>query len=228
MAQILTETISLPDGDELRVSFAEPDGVVRGGLVVLHESRGLTEAVRLMVAALADEGWLAVAPHIFRDDTELDHEQARELLGRLHGDTVLSDTEVAIDWLADRGIKHDVTGLIGFDLGGAVALLVAARRPVGAAVSVAGGGIAEPVASGLPALRDVAGQLTCPWLGLYGDQDDVITVAEVEALRDAAGAARVATEVVRFPEADHRFDTDPAAAHEAWQRALNWFDAHLR
>jgi carboxymethylenebutenolidase len=33
---------------------------------------------------------------------------------------------------------------------------------------------------------------------------------------------------VRYPEANHRFDTDPVSATDAWHRTLNWFDSHLR
>ncbi len=50
----------------------------------------------------------------------------------------------------------------------------------------------------------------------------------MEQLRDAAAASGVVTDVVRYPGANHRFDADPKAAVEAWQRTLNWFDAHLR
>lgn len=226
---LLVETLSLPGDDELRVTFAEPDGAVRGGLVVLHEARGITPAVRLLITALAGEGWLTVAPHVYRNGAEeLDHEQAAEMLGKISGEAVLGDAELALDWLSDRGIKPDLTGVIGFDLGGTVAFALATRRQVGAAVSVAGGGITRPMAGGLPALADAAAGLCCPWLGLYGDRDEAITVAEIDVLREAVDDAKAPTDLVRFPDADHRFDTDPDAAHEAWQRALNWFDAHLR
>ena len=36
------------------------------------------------------------------------------------------------------------------------------------------------------------------------------------------------TNVVVYPRSGHRFDADPDAAADAWQRTLNWFDAHLR
>ena len=75
---------------------------------------------------------------------------------------------------------------------------------------------------------EIAGDLKCPWLGIYGDQDETIDPSEVEKLRDASVGAGVATNVVRYPGAGHRFDSDPAAATEAWHRTLNWFDAHLR
>ena len=59
MTTTRVETLSLTDGRELRVTIAEPDSAVRGGLVVLHEARGVTEGVRSLVSSLADEGWLA-------------------------------------------------------------------------------------------------------------------------------------------------------------------------
>jgi carboxymethylenebutenolidase len=232
MTQTRTEVLRVTDGRSVRLTIAEPDGAVRGGLVVLHEARGVTAIVRGLVASLAMEGWLAVAPHLYGpDETGTGAVPARAVadrVSRLSGESVLADTDLAAYWLAERGVTPDRTGVIGFGLGGAVALVVASRRTVGAAVSVAGGGILEPLSDGLPALVAVAGELSCPWLGLFGDQDPRTPVAEIEKLRDAASGAAVATDVVRFPGANHRFDADPNAAAEAWHRTLNWFDMHLR
>ena len=74
---------------------------------------------------------------------------------------------------------------------------------------------------------ETAPELGCPWLGIFGG-DEFAPADEVEKLRDAAASAEVATDIVRYPDANHRFDTDPASASEAWQRTLNWFDSHLR
>ena len=63
-------------------------------------------------------------------------------------------------------------GVLGFDLGATAALVVASQRALGAAVTVAAAGVQVPLADGLPALLDVVGELTCPWLGLYGETGD--------------------------------------------------------
>jgi carboxymethylenebutenolidase len=228
MTETRTEVIEFDDGRSVRLTVAEPDRPVRGGLVVLHEARGVTDVVRGLAASLADEGWLAVAPHLYGAQNADEVTDVDSELKRLSGDSVLADTDAAAVWLAERGVAADRTGVIGFDLGGAVAMVVASSRAVGAAVSVAGVGILAPLADGLPALVDVAGELTCPWLGIYGDDDAAIPVAEVEKLRDAAATAEVATDVVRFAGTDNRFDTDQQAGAEAWHRTLNWFDLHLR
>lgn len=207
------------------MTYAQPHGVVRGGIVVLHEERGITETMRALVAGLADEGWLTVAPHIYDgDSTETDADTARDLASALSGDSVLADTDIAFGWLAQHGIGADRIGVVGFELGGAVSLVVAASRDIGAAVSVAGGGILQPASPGLPALVDVASELRCPWLGLFGDK----VADEVSLLRDAAKRSETANDVLLYPAADHRFDIYPDTAMEAWQRVLNWFDAHLR
>lgn len=225
MTPTRTETLSLTDGRELRLTVAEPENAVRGGLVVLHEARGVTDTVRGLVSSLAAEGWLAVAPHLY---DEVSGDEAAAMVSKLSGDAVLADTDVAFVWLGQQGVSQDRMGVMGFDLGGSVAMVVAGSRTIGAAVTVGGGGILESLADGLPSLVEVAEELTCPWLGLYGDDDDEIPFSDVEKLRDAAAAAPVATDVVRFTHTSHRFDTTPDVSAEAWQRALNWFDSHLR
>jgi carboxymethylenebutenolidase len=225
MTETRTETFQLPDGRALRLTIAEPERVVRGGLVVLHEVHGVTDTVRLLVSAFAAEGWLTVAPHLYHGTADVPQE---DQVKQLSGDSVLADTDIAFAFLAQHGITADLMGVVGFDIGGTIAMVVAARRVIGTAVSVAATGIVQPVSPALPVLVEIAGDLKCPWLGMYGDQDDAIDPSEVEKLRDAVIGSGMATNVIRFPDAGHRFDSDPAAAHEAWQRTLDWFDAHLR
>lgn len=231
MTDLRTETVPLVDGSALRLTVASPDSSIRGGIVVLHEARGVTDTVRELVQELAGDGWLTVAPHLYhRDGTdEIDGSDARvqEQVDRLEGAQVLADTDTAFGWLADHDISPDRMGILGFDLGGSVALLVAARRTLGAAVSVAGEGSLQPSAD-LPSLIDAAGELTCPWLGIYGGGTDGAADPDVERLREAAAKSEVATDVIVYSRSGHRFDADPDAAADAWQRTLNWFDSHLR
>ena len=139
---------------------------------------------------------------------------------------MLADTDTAFGWLADREVTADRMGVLGFDVGAAVALLVAAERTLGAAVSVADEGSMASVSGRLPSLAAAMAGLTCPWLGLYGRDGD--GDGDTATVRDATSAAEFATNVVVYPRSGHRFDADPDAAADAWQRTLDWFDAHLR
>ena len=224
-----TETVPLVDGSALRLTVAEPVGPARGGIVVLHEARGMTDAVRGMVEGLAAEGWLTVAPHLYhRDDAdelgEDDGDRVLDQVNRLESGAVMADTDTAFGWLADHDITADRMGVLGFDVGAVVALLVATERTLGAAVSVADEAGMTSARDRIPALTGASMDLTCPWLGLYGSKGD----ATAGKLRDAGDATETVTNVVVYPRSGHRFDADPAAAADAWNRALSWFDAHLR
>lgn len=250
MTEIRTEAVPLVDGSVLRLTVAEPVSSIRGGIVVLHEARGVTDSVRGLVSGLAGDGWLAVAPHLYHRDgaDELDgddDDHVREHVERLDGQQVMSDTDTAFGWLADHGVTADRMGVLGFDLGATAALVVASQRSLGAAVTVAAAGVSTPLAEGLPALVDVVGELTCPWLGLYGETGDPVDPQDVDRLREAAHASNRVVDVVVYPDREHRFDADVESAGidpsggepggdsegdvvEARSRVLNWFDAHLR
>jgi carboxymethylenebutenolidase len=234
MTDVRTETVPLDDGSLLRLTVAEPDGPVRGGIVVLHESRGVTDSVRWLVHSLAMEGYQAVAPHLYHRDgadelgAEETDQRVRDQVNRLTGESVMADTDTAFGWLADREVTSDRMGVMGFDLGGSVALVVAAQRSLGAAVTVAANRITEPLSDDLPSPLEAAPEVTCPWLGLFGERSVDPSLADVEKLRNAVASAERASDVVIYAEVDHRFDTDPETSADAWQRALNWFDANLR
>jgi carboxymethylenebutenolidase len=204
--------------------------VVRGGIVVAPEAGGVTDAVWQLAVGLAEEGWLAVIPHLYHRERvdELPDgggdggATAGRHVERLSAESVTADTDAVCGWLARRGVSADRIGVVGFGLGGAVALIVATQRDLGAAVTVGGIGVMQPAAATLPALVDVAPDLRCPWLGIYG-QDGEVPAEEVHKLRDAAHSAQVATDLVHCC-----FDTDQSVAPEAWARTLNWFGSHLR
>lgn len=232
MTQRSLEQIHLADGTRLALAVAAPESAVRGGIVVGPETRGVTDAVLKLAAGLAGEGWLAVIPSLYHrdgaDELPRDPDTVRSHVERLTAESVRADTDGAFDWLARRGVSADRIGMVGFGLGGAVTLIVATQRDLGAAVTVGGIGVLAPMAATLPALADVAPQLRCPWLGIY-DQDGEVPEEEVHKLRDAAHSAQVATDLVycRFDH-DRRFDTDRSLSSEAWARTLNWFGSHLR
>jgi carboxymethylenebutenolidase len=154
---------------------------------------------------------------------------------------VLADSDASFGWLAEHGVASDRMGVLGFDLGATAALVVASQRSLGAAVTVAAAGVHSSLSDGLPPLVEVVGELTCPWLGLYGQTGDPVDPADVDRLREAAHASGRVVDVVVYPAREHRFDADEPGApdgdgdeveeatrSEARSRMLNWLDAHLR
>jgi carboxymethylenebutenolidase len=219
------------------LSIHEPAGDAKGGIVVVQEAFGVNDHIEDVARRFADESWLAVAPHLFHrsGDPKLGYDDISQVMphmSQLTADGVLDDIDAALVRLAEAGIATDRTGVVGFCMGGTVALVAAVRRDVGAAVTFYGGGVAEGRFGFGPLIEEAAG-LRAPWLGLYGDLDQGIPVAEVERLRTAAASSGQPTEVVRYPDAGHGFHCDqrpayhPDSASDAWQRTLGWFDRHL-
>jgi len=210
--------------DRTPPSVHRPAGHPRGGVVVVQEAFGVNSDIDDVTRRFAHAGWLAVAPHLFHrtGDPQLaygDFDHVKPHMAALTAEGVLDDVDAALGHLADAGIGAGRTGVVGFCMGGTVALVAAVRRPIGAAVSFYGGGVAEG-RFGFGPLTDEATRLRAPWLGLYGDLDRGIPVADVERLRVAAASSGQPTEVVRYPEAGHGFHCDvrpayhPESAHE--------------
>lgn len=234
----LTTTIALPAADgPTPAIIAEPDGAPRGGVVVIQEAFGLTGHIERVATALAEGGYLAVAPALFhRSGSPVFGYNDLAALGpvimAMTAEGIAADVDAALGALTDRGVATTRQAIIGFCMGGSVACATAARLELGAAVTFYGGGVITGRFD-LPALVDVAPALRTPWLGLYGDLDAHIPVEEVEQLREAAARAVVRTEVVRYADADHGFHCDeraafhPASSADAWARTLSFLEQHL-
>jgi carboxymethylenebutenolidase len=223
-------TCTTPDG-AMECFRADPDGAPRGAVVVLQEAFGVNGYIRRVCAALAGEGFTAVAPALYHragggtaayDDVAT----AAPLMASLTDAGVLVDVGAALDAL---GTPRDSTGVLGFCVGGRMAFLAATEWRLGAAVSFYGGGIVTQ-RGGLPAILDRAPRLATPWLGIFGDRDHAIPVEDVETLRAALPPGNP---VVRFPEAGHGFHCDERDSYhqrhagEAWALALAWLGSHL-
>jgi carboxymethylenebutenolidase len=223
--------------EQTPLSIHEPAGTPKGGVVVVQEAFGVNDHIEDVARRFAAEGWLAVAPHLFHrsGDPKLgygDMSQVMPHMQALTAEGVLADVDAAIDHLTGAGIPPGRIGIVGFCMGGTVALVTAARRDLGAAVSFYGGGVTEGRFGFGPLVEEATG-LRAPWLGLYGDLDQGIPVEGVEQLRAAAASSGQETELVRYPEAGHGFHCDqrdsyePKSAQDAWARTLAWFDRHL-
>jgi carboxymethylenebutenolidase len=216
---------------------ARSDGVAKGGVIVVQEAFGVNSHIEDVAGRFAAAGWDAVAPAFFhrQGSPVLDYDDlttVMPLLGQMTPAGLAVDLTAAVDHLAAAGHAAGNVAVVGFCMGGTVAFYAAALRPLGAAVTFYGGGVAQG-RFGLPSLVDLAPRLQTPWLGHFGDRDRGIPVAEVEALRAATGPLGVPTEIFRYADADHGFHCDgrpavfhPAAAGLAWQRTLDWLDRY--
>jgi carboxymethylenebutenolidase len=212
-------------------------GSVRGGVVVVQEAFGLTGHIERVTEALADAGYLAIAPALFhRCDDQVfgygDYDRLGPVIMTLTRESIETDIDAAFNELVRNRVPDDRLAIIGFCMGGSVTLETAARRQLAAAVTFYGGGLAEGRFGLAPGIESAA-RLRTPWLGLYGDLDEHIPIDEVEQVRVAAASAEVDSEVVRYADADHGFHCDERpsfhaeTSSDAWRRTLEFLDEHM-
>jgi carboxymethylenebutenolidase len=217
---------------------AAPDTDPVGAVIVIQEIFGVNDHIEDVARRFAAAGFHAVAPHLFHRDgvnaLPYEYSVAKPHMENLTADNMSVDIAETLDFLASKGLPASSTGIVGFCLGGSVALLAATQHPFGAAVTFYGGGVGQG-RLGIPPLVDIAASLRGPWLGLYGDLDPTIPVDDVERLRVAAAKADVPTSIIRYPDAGHAFHCDarPSNYHEtsardAWEKAVDWLGRYLR
>ncbi len=207
-------------------------------VIVIQEAFGVNGHVRSVVDRFAEAGYFAIAPHLFHRDGSPevaydDFPTAMKYMANLSKDAITNDLNATTDFLSTLGYTSAAIGIVGYCMGGTVSFYAATLGKVGAAASFYGGGIADG-RFGFPPLLELAPDLQCPWLGLYGDLDQGIPVEQVEALRAATAQSKFSSEIVRYADATHGFHCEarPAAyngpaAMDAHQCTLDFFDAEL-
>ncbi|MEX1218682.1 MAG: dienelactone hydrolase family protein [Acidimicrobiales bacterium] len=221
----------------MNVIVSTPIGAVRGGVVVVQEAFGLTGHIERVCEALAESGYIAVAPALFhRCEDQVfgynDFDKLGPVIMTITQATIETDVDTAFSELARLGVSENSMAILGFCLGGTVTLETAARRKLAAAVTFYGGGLGEGRFGLEPGIESAA-RLQTPWLGLYGDLDQHISIDEVEQVRIAAASSSVDTEVVRYVDADHGFHCDERpsfhaeASSDAWARTLQFLDEQM-
>lgn len=217
------------------ITFAGPRGPLmaawaaatrpRGGVLVIHENRGLTEHIRTVAGRFAASGYSALALDLLSEEGGTGafpgEAEVAAALSRIPPERFVDDMKAGVTELKRRVRSRNLTA-IGFCFGGAMVwrLLAANERRLTAAA---------PFYGPFPAGGNLEGSRAAV-LGVYGGLD-----ARVNATRPAAKAALESAglkhELLTFTAADHAFFNDtgarfnPHAAAEAWRRTLNWFDA---
>src|SRR5438874_6497163 len=122
------------DGRTISAYLAVPEHGSGPGVVVLHAWWGLTEPFRQVCDRLAEAGFVALAPDLYRGKTTASIEEAQALGEALDQDEerVRGDIAAAVQFLRQHTATHQADGrgklaLVGFSLGGAYALDMSVR-----------------------------------------------------------------------------------------------------
>jgi carboxymethylenebutenolidase len=216
-----------PNG-ELQGAWAQASNV-RGGVLVIHENRGLNDWVKSVAGRFAGIGYSALAIDLLSEEggsAKVGEADAQTTLGKLGGEQpqrLIGDLKSGVDELMRR-VPDKKVAAVGFCFGGGMVwqLLASGEPQLAAAV---------PFYGPLPPNPNFSGSKAAV-LAIYGGKDDRVT-KDKDAAMAALQQAGLEHDSWVAPDANHAFfnDTrqsyDPAAAAEAWRRVVDWFGRYV-
>ncbi len=242
---MLAETVTMAGhgGDLIRAYLARPLG--KGpfpGIVLVPHMPGWDEFYRETSRRFAQHGYVALCPDIFSQfgyGTPEEVSARARAAGGVPDDSAVGDCAGAMNHLRALPYSNGRVGIVGTCSGGRHAFLAACRvKGFDAAVDCWGGRVvaskeeltpAQPVAP-----IDYADQLSCPLLGLFGNEDRSPSPEEVDQLEEALRRYGKDLQFYRYDGAGHGFwyyHTEryrPVQAMDAWNKVFKFFAEHLR
>ncbi len=215
--------------------FARPAKGTNFPIILVNEEVfGVNDYLKDVCRRLAKLGYLAVAPEIYARIADLskitDMNQIYDVVSKKPDAELMTDLDSTMAWaIHNKGDAHRM-GELGFCRGGRTVWLYATHNPhLKAAVAFYGvlGGKTSAIQP--HTALDVADQIKCPLLGLYGGQDALNPVAVVHEAENKAKAAHKTVDIIIYPDAPHGFHADYRPSYratdaiEAWNQALTWF-----
>jgi carboxymethylenebutenolidase len=246
---VTTDTAGLTVGDakvsvtggDMPVYFAKPANLQNPPVIlVAMEIFGVHEYIRDVTRRLAKLGAFAVAPdYYFRKGEDLtkitEMPKLMPLVNSKPDAELIADLDATAAWAKAQGGDTNRLGIVGFCRGGRYAWIYAAASSNLKAGVAFYGSLVDP--DGQKAIwpksaTDLAAEMKAPVLGLYGEADQGIPVAQVEAMKAKLQAAGKKAEFKIYPGAGHAFHADyrpsyrKEAAEDGWAQMTAWFKAN--
>jgi carboxymethylenebutenolidase len=220
-----SETLNLNTSRGATTAYvARPQTETDAAVILIQEWWGINDHIRDLAGRYAIQGYLCVAPDLYRGKVTKDPEEAGALMKALPIEAGIETIRNAMD-VATNTYQIKRFAITGYCMGGTFALRAACEIPELKAAAPFYGDIPE---------ESVLAQLKVPTLFIAGKRDAWINEAKVGRLKEIAAQHNLPVEVKSY-DADHAFfnDTRPQvydaeAAADAWRRVLEHFKKYLK
>jgi carboxymethylenebutenolidase len=198
------------------------------GLIVIQEWWGLVPHITDVADRFAAEGFVALAPDLYRGEAASEPDGAGKLMMGLNLEQAAKDLSGAVDLLLERTGRGAV-GVTGFCMGGGLALYLATLRPDAVSACVPWYGVIP-----WPSAQPDWSQLQAAVLGHYAQLDGFFGPDAARGLEQQLRDLGKDAHMEIYEGCDHAFFNDtrpdvyqPEAAALAWERTLAFLRAHL-
>ena len=228
--------------DEIEAYLAQPgEDHGRGGVVVIHHMPGYDRSTKEVARRFADLGYAAICPNLYWREAPGaapdDAAATARAQGGVPDERLVGDVAGAAAHLRSLPHANGKVGVIGYCSGGRQSVLAACEVDLQAAVDCYGAFVVGTPPEGFPIkvtnLVDRLANLHAPLLGLFGNEDQHPSPAQVDELDQLLTEHGKPHEFHRYDDAGHAFfDVDRpsyrvAAATDGWERIEAFYATHL-
>jgi carboxymethylenebutenolidase len=241
---LLAETIRITghNGDEIEAYSARAlDEAPRGGVVVIHHMPGYDPQTKEIARNFAYHGYNAVVPNLYWREAPGASPDDAAATARANGgvpdERLVGDVAGAAEYLKGLSNSNGKVATIGYCSGGRQSFLAAVSLKLDAAVDCYGAFIVGEIPEGMPLkvtpIVDKTPNLSCPLLGLFGEDDSYPSPAQVAELEEALKANGKTYEFHSYPGAGHSFFSvnrpayRPEAANDGWEKIFAFYGKYL-
>ncbi|MCU0525399.1 MAG: dienelactone hydrolase family protein [Elainella sp. Prado103] len=234
------QLIATPDGQMPAYLFSpiRADSGEQGNqaaILLLMEAFGVTSHIQEIATRIAQQGYMVLIPDLYYRDLPNNRfgydqvEAAMAMMWRLDlNQSMENDLRSALAELkAHPAVDPDRIGVTGFCLGGGLTFFTACRCSDEITAAAAFYGMI------LDEWFDAMPNITVPIQLFFGGQDPFIPLDRIQQIQARLQALGKDYQLQIYPNAGHGFfcdersDYHPAAAADAWQRWIKFFDRHL-
>jgi len=216
------------NGERASGYLAVPASGEGPGVIVIQEWWGLVPHIKEVADRFAAEGFLALAPDLYHGKQTAEPDEAGKEMMALQIPKATKDMSGAVDELLRRS-GRDAVGVVGFCMGGGLALVLAAARPDAVRACVPFYGLVP-----WPDAAPDYSKMNASVLGHYAGKDDFFSPEAARALERQLNELGKEARVHIYESSDHAFfnDTRPevydaAASSTAWERTIEFLHAEL-
>lgn len=199
-------------------------------VIMIHENRGLNDNMKDTADILAKQGYVVLAVDLFQGQVTADPNQARELSSSVRNNPgiAIENMKSAIAYLSSlQNVNASRIASIGWCFGGGQSLQLALNsedHPLAATIIYYGQVVND---------TNEISKIKWPVLGIFGDQDQSISIDSVKAFEQALNETGVTNEIYLYPGVGHAFANPsndnyaPQETADAWKKTLAFLKKYV-
>lgn len=199
-------------------------------IVMIHENRGLNDNIKSTADILAKQGYVVLAVDLFQGQVTADPNRARELSSDVRNNpgVAIENMKSAVAYLSSlQNVNASRIASIGWCFGGGQSLQLALNsedHPLAATIIYYGQVVND---------TGELSKIRWPVLGIFGDQDQAISVDSVRAFEKALNETGVTNQIHIYPGVGHAFANPsnenyaPQETADAWMKTLAFLDRYV-